>query len=343
METDLILYANFYHNHGMALNFMSFNDDLRWEIEPNKQFVEFNPQISEKEYSQVKILLGYNQYRAIEIFNFKIEEIEICLKIMKLPEDYPWIIKCEHNCCIIIKAKGKDIPLDMANVYFNHKSSVDSYRANAKLLWNNWLYHHAKDGIYGNNWGECLTYNPFEEESSWYSLPPSISKDGIYEFYHKKLPSYSPLEVSVDCINNFFDYHCGEDEYIKYYHNDKEIYLIKRTLGVINLYDNNWQMKMNIEKWLLNCSSSNALNSRGVDCVLKEYVTEDTKTQAKLYFEQANNPHAHFNLANLIACGYIDGDMENVNYHLSFCGAFSDKYKEIIKINATKNYDSTSI
>lgn len=350
MNTDLLLYANYYHNLGMNITHLSGNHNKSYKEPTDQQWQEYITKKQNIEYLNAQqwdeatglgIVLGYNQYRAIDVDDFFYkpliadEEYEImgliredqlwefiqtCLELLKLPNDYSWVVKSGsgHGCHIIIKVE--DIQ--------NFDVSAVPYAPNSKHTSTN-----------DNNFVDWASFRRMELRwKDHLVLPPSIHKTGNkYEFYHKNLPNYAPIEVSIENLNNLLNYYCGEEEYSNYNYNDKKLYLTRLKKQMAN--HDSWIFRLGYEtiednlNWLLKCNSSEALNSLGIAYVLGKGVQVDNK-KAKSYFELSNNSHAHFNLANLIACGYIDENIEDVNRHLSFCEDCPYEYKELIKTNA---------
>ena len=350
METDLLLYANFYHNIGINITHISGNTsdiqsfkaptDPKWEEYITKrQSINYLHSQTWDKATGIGMILGYNGYRAIDIDNFfygyrrgwfSDEEvrtnfsdfIQTCLCLLRLPNDYQWVIKSGSGwgCHIILKTK--DIQ------YFDISSLP--YAPNCKNIdvdtHNNSFYESALFERMELRWRDHLV------------LPPSIHQSGgKYDFYHKKLPSYSPLEVSIENVNNLINYYCGDETFDSYNYKNKKLYLAKLKKAYAECHS--WTRRLGYEitednyNWLLKCQSPSALNSLGVAYTLGKGVHADSN-KAKSCFEQANNSHAHFNLANLIACGYIDGHPNEVNRHLSFCEDIPNEYKEFVRANA---------
>ena len=293
-------------------------------------------------------MLGDNQYRAIDVDKLYVGNwmiwdgesinesgksrdklylnfIQSCLKLLGLPADYAWVIKSgSHNGFhIIIKAKdieGFNIDTLSYSPNSNFRPS-DDYREVAggeaflrmELRWNDYLV-----------------------------LPPSLHSSGnLYEFYFNKIPTSVPSEVSIDSLNKLIDYFCADDEYIDCKYDDNKIYLVRRVKKIENFSSRyfNGILRETIEddyNWLMECYSEIALNTLGVAYLLGKGVKANI-AKAKACLEQAKSPHSHFNLANLIACGCIEGDFEKVNMHLSFCPKIPSEYQELIKTNGRKN------
>lgn len=184
----------------------------------------------------------------VDFWNF----IQTCLRLLKLPNDYPWIIKSGNGCHIIIKAE--DIQ--------NFDVSALPYTPNSNYI---------------NRDGDSVKWALFKRmELRWRDhlvLPPSIHDSGLkYEFYHKKLPNYSPLDVSIENLNNLLNYYCGEGEYLNYNYNNKNTYLVRLKKQVAK--NDSWVSRLEHEtiednyNWLLKCGSHNALNSLGIAYVL---------------------------------------------------------------------------
>lgn len=347
-----MLYANFYHNLGMNVTHIKGNPneertykrptDPKWD-EHNIEYI--NAQDWENA-TGIGVMLGSNQFRAIDIDKMFcgnqywadskeekeqmfLDFIHTCLELLELPADYSWVVKSgSHSGCHII-IKAQDIQ--------NFNIDTISYSPNSEFrVHDNLRQTGAWDDIFLRmelRWNDYLV------------LPPSIHSSGnLYEFYFKKTPNSIPLEVSIDALNNLLDYFCADDEYISCNYKGDKIYLARRVKQIAEFSSQYWNgvLRKNIEdeySWLSKCYSSTAINTLGVAYALGKEVQANSK-KAKLCFERADNPHAHFNLANLIACGYLDGDIDAINKHLTFCQEIPNEYKVIVETNARKNLES---
>ena len=343
-----MLYANFYHNLGMNVTHIQGNPneeksykrptDPKWDSH-NIEYI--NAQNWDKA-TGIGVMLGDNQYRAIDIDKMFcgnqywadtkeekeqmfLDFIHICLELLGLPENYSWVIKSgSHNGCRII-IKAEDIQ--------DFNIETISYSPNSKFRTHDEL---RQSGAWGDEFLRMeLRWNDY------LVLPPSIHPSGnLYEFYFKKTPNSAPLAVSIDSLNNLLNYFCADDEYIDCNYKGEKIYLARRVKQIEGFSSRYWNgvLRKTIEddyNWLSKCYSSIAINTLGVAYALGKGVQANI-VKAKSCFERANNPHAHFNLANLIACGCLDGDIEEVNKHLTFCQEIPHEYKQLAEINAKK-------
>ena len=345
METNWMLYAHYYCNFGMNVTHIQGNPnakesyktptDFRW----NNHDIEYLSNQDWDKATGIGVMLGHNKFRAIDVdglfcdcyYGYPREElfsdfIKTSLQLLKLPENYPWVIRSGSRKGYHIIIKAEDIQ------DFNIETT--SYSPNSR--------HRIKDEM-------CIgeiSYDMFEKmELRWSDhlvLPPSKHSSGnLYEFYFKNMPNSAPLKVSIDSLNNLLDYFCADDEYISCNYKTEKMYLARRAKQFAEFSSRyrNGVLKKNIEddcNWLSKCHSKMAMNTLGVAYALGVGVQRNLG-KAKSNFEQANNTHAHFNLANLIACGCLEGDIEEVYKHLSFCQEIPNEYKELIETNAKKN------
>ena len=129
---DLLLYANYYRNLGFNITHLSGNKNKSYKepTDPNsklyiyeKQTVKYIFEQSWNEATGIGMLLGYNNYRAIDIDKFNIhpcllpeeneqnqkEFVQKCLELLGLPKDYSWVVKSGSKQGLHIIIKTDDI------------------------------------------------------------------------------------------------------------------------------------------------------------------------------------------------------------------------------------------
>lgn len=334
MKNTLLLYASYYHNLGMNITHMqgvenipkSFKDptDYNWNYYSDKeQSVSYVLQQKWEQSTGVGLVIGYNGYRAIDIdyihpqyalwmlFHDDRDKfrqspfwdfLSDCLKLLGLPEDYPWVVLSGSHQGIHIIFKADEVNgVDFDSV---------SYTPNQDYLWS------INEGVAG----ERLFRNMELRWKDHLILPPSNHISGNqYEFIYG-IPSIYPMHIKINDINNFLNHFCGRTTYIPFYREDffpQEFYLAKKVKTYSD--SDSWGypriLKEDNKQWLLKCGTPDALNSLGV-----EAVKENNISQAILYFRQSNNNMAHYNLATLIVHGCLFHLENELDYHLMQVG-----------------------
>lgn len=367
--TQLKAMSILYHSFGMNItkirgncaDYKSFKAlDKNWSHALNDFFDK--PQsnefiLSESWYrnSGIGLVLGWNRYRAIDVDNVDVsyleneskfrELIDSFLMILKLPKDYPWVVKSGSGRGFHIIFKCDDLKSDFAS---------KSYSPNL----DNYIHDDSRDP-----YRYTFDFRLFERlELRWRDhliLPPSIHHTGnIYKFHKKTegkedfhighrvddntnntllnqldaiIPPQEPLEISINSINNLILNYCGRIKVKSYSYNNISFKLVELCKSY-SQYDS-WSADTTKDQkdsidWIDKCDSPEALNSLALKYVIGDEVDCDAK-KARIYFTKSNCDLSYFNIASLIACGFFDGTYSEVEDYLARIDdveQFSDKH-----------------
>ena len=325
---DFRLYSMFYHNMGMNITKVrgectapkTYKEPIKESgFEINKLYTsEQDVSVILREdwlhVSGIGLVLGWNDYRAIDVDNFgkfydaNIPQhmnsvIDIFLRTLGLPSDYQWIVKSgsQKGFHIIIKVK-------------DFGETDDEYIAYA--------YSAVRDF-------ERIEFR-FKDHLM---LPPSIHASGhTYSFYHNRMPSSIPSYVKISSINQLLEDYCGGNCYSKYKWNGRELELVefvkaKSTSSHNGTIEEYGEDSM---QWLEACDSPHCYNSLAIRYAMGKSVQVDSMKAYELFLK-ANNSQAFFNLASLISIGYFQGTIQDVNGYLEKI--------DIHQLNWDKEYD----
>lgn len=358
LKDKLRLFVSYYHNLGMNITHIKGDNnvqkpyknptDKNWEtyFDDSQDFFYINDQDWDSAEG-VGIILGYQGYRAIDIDRLffsqedllskedrevKIEQFIIkCLGLLGLPSDYEWVVDSGSGWGLHIIFRADPIEnYSPDSLFFTHNSK---------------FYHLDYNGF-------DVEYDIFERlELRWRDhlvVPPSKHvSGGEYTFRKNALPKHIPLTVSINNLNNLIDYYCAESRVFSFKYNEEDL-LIAKSVKLAATYDS-WRTAYNENQhqkehanWLSKCYSREAYNNIAVKYLIGEDV-KASKADALKYFAKADNYLSHFNLASLIAVGYIDGTSTEISEHLSYCSDIPNlvnainKIKEKAKINKNNN------
>ena len=257
----------------------------------------------------VGIYLGVNEYRCLDIDNVNgdIERVIIMmLHLLHLPLDYSWVIKSGSG-------KGFHIIFKAENIE-GFKADIVAFSTNKKN-------HSAFERI-ELRWQECFLV-----------LPPSLHRSGnFYEFRNGDIPTYNPMHVRHNDINTLLDYFCGWTKFIELKYNNIDFDIVYRSKWGADSSCGSVSINLPIE-WLSACDSPVCANELATRYLIGESVSPDNNKAVQL-FRKANNVLSAYNLASLIAIGYID-DIGEFNSLISKC---KDHIDEIdVRFNKSKH------
>lgn len=341
MRNELFLYAHLYHNLGMNLSPIK-DSNYKKPILKNWESYESIGQNDETIFSHdwtnscgIGIILGFNDYRAIDIDNlaytyydenesYREKRIQTFIKqalnILGLPQDYEWVIN---------SGSGKGLHIIFRANDFQSSKNIYSYSPNLFFKY------------------ECELFERIELRwKSFLVLPPSKHlSTKCYSFRNNSIPSYKPHYVSLNKMNEFLNYFCSDLVFIECNYK-KEYQLNLAKLKKIHMPftsgpdDYNKEEVENINM-LKECNTPDAFNSLGVMYALGKSTQSDLKI-AFDYFKLSNNQMAHFNLASLMACGAISGTKKDISFHLNFCSDYPQEKISLIEFNHKKYLNSNT-
>ena len=185
-------------------NNKSFKEPIDTDWETYKtipQSLDYILQLNWEKSAGIGLVLGYNQYRAldVDISSLWISEImypdeglngfinEI-LTLLHLPKDYPWVVRSGNGCGfhIIFKSEDNTATQNIDSLSFEPKNEYCD--SDCKLFYRMEL-----------RWCDHLV------------LPPSLHASGLqYRFRNGTLPTTAPSKVSLAELDSMIDKYCGE-------------------------------------------------------------------------------------------------------------------------------------
>ena len=322
-ETEMKVMSMLYNGLGMNItkirgngkNPKSFKDlDEKWNHSMDDFYDEEQSKgmvLTENWYrnSGIGLVLGWNNYHAIDVddINWQVvgydssgkldmkHIIEEFLELLGLPKDYPWVVKSGSGCGFHVIFKCEEL---------DETFSSKSYTPNLHYVYNRLdstrLFQRLE-----LRWRDHLI------------LPPSIHiSGGRYEFYNG-IPNSIPAMIEIGTINNLILHYCGRLKIGNYTCNNKSIKLIDmcKCYAEFDSWRYDVESKEDSMDWLEKANTSETLNALALKYVLDNEIA--SKKKAKELFEKSNSDYSNYNLASLIACGFFDGSVDDVEYYLS--------------------------
>ncbi len=344
MINDLILYANYYHNLGMNISPIHGGNyknpsDTDWEsFLENEQSIKYIQSCQWSDATGIGCILGYNEYRALDIdFLFysqedlllheerdkKVEKfVSECLNLLRLPNDYPWVIKSGSGYGIHIIFRTQGVPIS-EKVYAYSPS--DAYKGDP-----------ATDN------GRLFKLIEFRC-NCFLVLPPSLhdERNNHYAFYHDYIPEYKPFFVDISNIYKLLNHYCAEEYFQPCNYRNANLKLARKQKTVERYVSGSFEIaKVGDDLNLLNyCNDADAYNTIGCCYALGENITSDLSKSIE-YFKLANNEMAHYNIASLMACGAVEGTTDLIKNHLCLCHSIEQKHIDIVKENMSTLFHS---
>ena len=288
-----------------------------------KQSLDYILNWNWKDGAGLGIILGYNQYRAldIDIANTKLFEkiypnrginglIDEMLDILHLPLDYPWVVRSGSGCGfhIIFKCEDSQATADIDTISYSpndyYAELTEEKFIRVELRWNAHLV-----------------------------LPPSLHTGGYhYKFRNESLPISSPSHINLSSIEELVYKYCSEITYYPLSYNGIDFYLAEnKKIESRYRYDGVKERNYNIdsELWLKQALHEEDSNTLAIKLLLGDEIECDIEAGIKT-LENLNCQTAKYNLLNLHACGFIqlpqseikrlyeDLDKELFHGHLDF-------------------------
>lgn len=343
MMTDLITKAGFYHSLGMNLTCLkgnvndpkSYKDpvDKDWELYFSKpQSIEYVLGQDWENASGIGLILGFNEYRAIDIDNIRSglaqyfgsdldyyyplgDFIKDCLSILKLPPDYEWVVESGSGQGLHIIFKAKDIPGFECRSWAFGPSPYDDF--------------HQDFECFELRWKDHLVLSPSKHTSG-----------NRYSYVWTDFPSSIPKYVEIDDINNFINEFSLRAKKSSYTYGNKKTpgkyiyYKRGRDIGgswgsfFCDVEDNYF--------WLKECHSSKALLQLGVCYMMGRGDAKTDFVKAAECYKKSNIPEAFYNLAYLMSVGAISTTKAEFDDILDKCkNLFGEDEKMQIKQQAS--------
>lgn len=270
----------------------------------------------------IGISLGHSHIRAIDVdqidYNCQILSVDengnqyfdriggVLNKVLEklgLPSDYPWVIQSGSQTGFHILFVTFELDDEIENIAltpntkycfnYNGPEFLEPYFNRMELLWNGHLV-----------------------------LPPSIHYSGNeYSFRHRRLPSIAPANISLSKLNDTMNHFCAQTIFTTYDYGDNRQLELVETKKIYSSYDSygyidSTEYKEDSIAWLENCQTLDAYNSLAIRYALGKGVSTDKKKAFELFKKAENGFYARFNIASLIACGYFEGTVDDVEDYL---------------------------
>ena len=270
----------------------------------------------------IGVCLGHNNIRAIDVDGIdkncqvlSVDEngnqyfdriggvLKKVLEELGLPSDYPWVIQSGSQAGFHILFITSEYDDEIENVAlfpnaeycfdYNGPDFLKPYFYRLELLWNGHLV-----------------------------LPPSIHNSGSeYTFRHRRLPSFAPANICFSKVNDMINHFCAQGVFTTYEYGDNKKLELVETKKIISSCDSygyvdSTKYKEDSIVWLENCQTPDAYNSLAIRYVLGKGVPADKEKAFELFKKAGSTSYARFNIASLIACGYFEGTVDDVEEYL---------------------------
>lgn len=304
--------------------------DTNWErFKTELQSLNYLLSLNWDNSSGIGIVLGYNQYRALDVdiyndFIFKIYYpddglngfINEILTQLNLPLDYPWVVRSGngYGFHIIFKNGGGNATIGVDSLSFEPN---DSY----------------------NNLGQ-----PFfsRMELRWCDhlvLPPSLHASGLqYKFRDAILPTSSPLQVSLAEIDCMINRYCSEITIQKANYKNINIELADRCkiTSRHDSYLSPHEHNTDTIAWLEEISTDESKNSLALCYLFGRGIKQDVAKAIEL-LRESKSQTAKYNLLQLYACGLIEYDARDYKELLeSLDVTLFEGHMDVLNHNAEK-------
>lgn len=318
MSNELKFMASFYGLFDMNITQMKWSEcpkrnhksfktpvDTEWEKYQNEpQSTEYLSSLKWEKSSGIGLVLGYNQYRALDVDRVRSDEIDTLidemLKSLKLPSDYPWVVRSGsgYGFHIIFKCDDNSATQNLNSISFEFN---DKYSGWMELRWRDHLV-----------------------------LPPSLHASGLqYKFRNGSRPSSQPGKVEFTVLGAMIDEYCGKRVFREAYYKGIKIELteIKKIQSRYQSGQLNIQYHRSMIEWLKYTSNSSscewdasvaeAKNSLAL-CYLFGDGVERNRVMAVNHLRYKNcSQSATFNILQLYACGAAKLDVRYYNEALN--------------------------
>lgn len=339
-KNDLPFFANLYHHFGMNITHIQkttkkwykyydevvTQDSYKDPTDPEwKRFLELEQDsdyINNQNWNTatgIGVVTGYKQLRALDFDYLDLLEKNInggerlnifiskVLNLLGLPGDYPWVTRSGSGYGLHFVFRCKDID------GFNNKvaSFVPSPDTKEK-----------GDGF------ECLELRwsghlvmPPSHSANYYNEHFRDPRIEHYRFYSCDFPTYAPIEIDFNKINNLLNYFSstvGSMNFVPSKSKPSEyVHIIGhiKTTTKINSEGDYSDFKPS-EQWANSCDNEEAaLYYLSKDlCKIK---TGNLKKAVEL-LKKSDTPISHYNMANLIAHGILSGNKKDALGHFAF-------------------------
>lgn len=265
----------------------------------------------------IGVCLGHNHIRAIDVdwidYNCQVLSVDengnqyfdriggVLTKVLEelgLPTDYPWVVISGSEIGFHVLFETNDIDDDINSISFtpNDDYCSDWYEPHFKRMELHWNGHLV--------------------------LPPSIHNSGSeYTFRHRRLPSIAPTNICLSKLNDMINHFCAQGVFTTYDYEDNRQLELVETKKIYSSYDSygyvdSTEYKEDSIAWLENCKTPDAYNSLAIRYVLGKGVPANKKKAFELFDKAGYASYARFNIASLIACGYFEGTVDDVEDYL---------------------------
>ena len=283
------------------------------------------------ESSGIGLILGYNQYRALDVdisnhiacnYLYPDEGIERFINDvliqLKLPIDYPWVVRSGNGYGFHVIFKCDDTQATHA---------IDSLSFEP-----------------GDYFCELGLYKLFYRmELRWCDhlvLPPSLHASGLqYRFRNGSLPSSCPSIITLSECDNVINRYCSERVFkkVSYKQVDFELTEIKKIKSRHDSYLSPHEHQTDTIAWLKEVDGPESNNSLALCYLLGKGVKSDIDLAIK-YLEESDSQSATFNLLQLYSCGFLKFDVvKYFSLRQSLDEELFKEHMELLNINAKQH------
>lgn len=293
---NLQFMSMYYRQFGMNITQMRDNGhkeptDISWKNYIDQpQPLEYLLSMDWNKSYGIGIVLGYNNYRAIDVDYVDINLldnlygegkgldrfIDDVLDFLDLPSNYPWVIY-----------SGSGVGF---HIIFKTREKVE----NRSLGSNN----------------QFAFFQRIELRSTEHLvLPPSLHISGLmYRFREDRLPSVSPNEIQICSLDNMLEHYCSELIITDLTYKEQTIQIAQFLKLESGSSSCNWETSDTYNedsiKWLEDSNTDENKNTLAIRYLLQKDVPFDD-VKVKSLLSESHTPTAIFNLLSLCACGFF--------------------------------------
>lgn len=330
---ELKFMSIYYHNLGMNITQMKWEKSLKNKksfkepIDTNWGTYKYKAQdlnyilsMDWKNSEGIGVVLGHNQYRALDVDginpiildtiygeNGLDKLINEFLELLKLPQNYPWVVYSGSGQGFHIIFKSEDFGDNIDSIAFepNDKYGDQNYRYFTRIEL---------------RWCDHLV------------LPPSIHASGNkYKFREEGLPIESPSSIHLTELDNLINNFCGElsiQSYSTAKGDNLEFAELNKIVTRHDSYLSHHDYTNISINWLRHSKLEESKVSLALKYILGKEVPVDYNEACKI-LENCYSKNAVFNLLTL--------------YSLGFCPCFQPYFEKILSQLSDSNFSKKSI
>lgn len=260
---------------------------------------------SNKEYTGIGGILGVDNLRVLDFDDLSLftkvvnapwfenygefnDFVKYCLSLLRLPEDYHWVVRSGSGCGFHIIFRTNEITnFNPEIISFKNRKDLYKEKIDVKaldLIWNGYIALPPTSGAGAFNPNLYETY-PF-----------------VYRFINCDLfPDYEPAFVSIGDLNNFLNQYCAEDHFYGGWHGGTTLYGHKKISSEFGSFTNDYLSHNDSIEWLESCNTPEGKNMAAIKYI--EHSEYDKA--AKILSSHFNYSFAAYNYAVLMSYGHV--------------------------------------